>query len=160
MEMKEMKKRDVVTPICWIILGFIISIWSATFSFGSWESPGPAIFPLGSGLILIFLGGILFFQARKQNEERPIESFVPLIPHGAAFTRVALSLGGMLLSAVFIDSLGFLLTFFCLILFLVRAVQPQKWRVDIFYTLFFTLGAYMLFQVLLKTTLPSGFLGF
>ncbi len=89
-----------------------------------------------------------------------MESFVPLIPNGAAFKRVALSLGGMLLSAVLFEFLGFVLTFFCLIIFLIRAIQPEKWRVDILYTLAFTLGAYMLFHVLLKTTLPTGILGF
>jgi putative tricarboxylic transport membrane protein len=162
MEMTGMKKRDVVTPICWVILGFIISIWSATFPFGSLESPGPAFFPLAAGLILIFLGSILFFQARarKQDEGKPMESFVPLIPRGAAFKRVAWSLGGMFLSAVLLEFLGFVLTFFCLIIFLIRAIQPEKWRADILYTLAFTLGAYLLFQVLLKTTLPTGILGF
>ena len=153
-----MKKRDAAAGLCWILFGSIISIWSAAFPFGSRDAPGPAIFPLGAGLIIIFLGSVLFFQARKQHGGKPAEGFVPLIPHGPALARVALSLGGMLLSAVLIDFLGFLLTFFCLILFLMRAIQPRKWRMDLFYAVFFTLGAYVLFQVLLKTTLPAGFL--
>jgi hypothetical protein len=66
----------------------------------------------------------------------------------------------MLLAAVLLEFLGFVLTFFCLIIFLIRAIQPDKWRVDVLYTLIFTLGAYLLFQVLLKTTLPTGILGF
>ncbi len=155
-----LKEQDTVMAVCWIILGFIISMWSATFPLGNWESLGPAIFPLGSGLILFFLGNILYFQARKRNERKPMESFVSVIPRGEGFSRVALALGGMLLSAALLDILGFLLTFFFLILILLRAIQPQKWRVDILYTLVFTLGAYMLFQILLKTELPVGFLGF
>lgn len=145
--------------MCWIIFGSIISIWSVTFPFGSWDAPGPTFVPLGAGLMIIFLGSILFFQARKQDEGKRVESFVSLIPRGAALARVALSLGGMLLSAVLIDFLGFLLTFFCLILFLMRVIQPQAWRMDLLYAVFFTLGAYTLFQVFLKTTLPTGFLG-
>jgi hypothetical protein len=160
LERKGTKKRDVLTALCWITLGCIISIWSASFPFGKSERPGPAIFPLGTGLILISLGIILFVQARKRDEEESKEKVVSLIPRGAAFRRVAFSLGGMLVSAVLIDYLGFILTFFCLILFLVRAVQPQKLKKDIFYAVFFTLAAYMLFQVVLKTTLPTGFLGF
>ena len=156
-----MKKQDAITSICWVVLGLIISIWSVTFPFGSLESLGPALFPLGSGLILVILGSILFFQAQRKNEGKPLEkSLVPLIPRGAAFSRVALSLAGMFLSALLIEFLGFLLTFFFLILFLVRGIQPQKWGADIFYALFATLSAYMLFQVLLQTMLPTGFLGF
>ncbi len=159
MKMKEMKNRDAVTAICWVILGFIISIWSATFPFGNWESLGPAFFPLACGLGLILVGSILFVQALKQSEREPTKPSVLLIPHGAAFTRVALSLGGMLVSSALFDLLGFVLTVFCLTLFLIRAVQPQKWGVDIFYTTVFTIGSYVLFQVLLKITLPHGFLG-
>ncbi len=154
------KKRDAATAVCWITLGLIVSIWSASFPFGKSERPGPAIFPLGTGLILICLGMVLFVQTRKRDEEKNEEKVVPLIPRGPAFRRVAFSLGGMLLSAVLLDHLGFIVTFFCLILFLVRGVQPQEWKKDIFYAVLFPLAAYMLFQVLLKTTLPTGFLGF
>ena len=159
-KMGELKKRDAVSAICWITLGSVILIWSASFPFGKRDAPGPAIFPLLVGLILICLGMVLFVQARKRDEVKGEENLVPLIPRGTAFRRVAFSLGGMLLSAVLLDHLGFLLTFFCLILFLVRAVQPQEWGKDTFYAVIFTLAAYMLFQVLLKTTLPKGFLGF
>jgi hypothetical protein len=154
------KKRDAATAVCWITLGLIICIWSASFPFGNPERPGPAIFPLGTGLILISLGIILFAQSRKRDEEKRGEKVVSLFPRGAAFKRVAFSLGGMVFSAVFVDLLGFILIFFCLNLFLMRAVQPQEWKKDLFYAVFFTFAAYILFQVVLKTSLPKGFLGF
>ena len=154
-----MKKRDAVTAICWIILGLIISIWSATFPFGSWAAIGPAFIPLVCGLTLIFLGSILFFQTRKKRERTPVEA-APLIPQGLAFKRVALSLGGMLLSAVLFERLGFAMTLFFLTLFLLRSIEPQKWRIDVLYTLVFTIGSYLLFQILLGLYLPRSFLGF
>jgi hypothetical protein len=155
-----MKKRDEVTAICWMILGFIISIWSSTFPFGRWDALGPAALPFTCGLILILLGSILFFQVRKKSEERPRETITPIIPHGAGLTRVVLSIGGMLLSAVLFQFLGYIITLFFLVLLLIRANEPERWKADIFYTLVFTLGSYMVFQVLLKTPLPTGFLGF
>jgi hypothetical protein len=155
-----MKRRDTVTAICWVILGLIISIWSATFPFGSLGNIGPGWFPFSCGLILILLGSILFFQDRKRKKGEPMETFIPLIPHGEAFNRFALSLGGMLLSALLFDFLGFVLTMFCLNLLMIRAVEPKKWTDTLFYTLIFTLSSYMLFQFLLKTNLPRGVLGF
>ena len=155
-----MKKRDKVTAICWMILGLIISIWSSGFPFGRWDAPGPAVLPFTCGLILILLGSILFFQVRKKNEERACETITPLIPHGAALTRVVLSIGGMLFSAVLFQFLGYIITQFFLVLLLIRANEPERWRADIFYTFVFTFGSYMLFQVLLKTPLPTGLLGF
>ena len=87
-------------------------------------------------------------------------TFASLIPDRAAFIRVALTLGGMLVSAALFEYLGFVLTVFFLILFLMRAIQPQKWIVAVLYALLSAFGSFVLFKVLLNTTLPRGFLGF
>lgn len=155
-----MQRRDSITAICWIILGLAITIWSSTFPFGGWDSLGPGILPFGCGLILILLGSILFFQAKSRVREKTPEVLTPLIPHGVAFSRVALTLAGMLLSVMLLQFLGYVITTFLLILLLMRANEPQRWRVDLFYTCVFTVGSYLLFQVLLKAPLPTGFLGF
>lgn len=141
---------------CWIVLGVAISIWSATFPFGTREDQGPAVFPLGCGLVLIVLGSILFFQTGKQDNRQYPQGDSVLMPHKEGGKRVGLSLGGMLLAALVFDVLGFVLTVFCLILFLMRVSQPQKWKVDLFYSLVFTVGSYVLFRIVLKTTLPTG----
>lgn len=155
-----MRKADAVVAIFWILLGLTISIWSATFPFGGWEAPGPGFLPLFLGLILILLGSILFFVTIKRKEGSPMATFASLIPDRAAFIRVALTLGGMLVSAALFEYLGFVLTVFFLILFLMRAIQPQKWIVAVLYALLSAFGSFVLFKVLLNTTLPRGFLGF
>jgi putative tricarboxylic transport membrane protein len=157
--MTEMKKRDGVTAMCWIILGSVITLWSGTFPFGSRQALGPAILPFVSGIMLIFLGIVVFFQAMKQNEKGSTTT-PPLFPRGVALKRVALSLLVMFLSAVVLDRLGFVSTLFCMTLLLLRTVEPMKWRFDLFYSLAFTIGSYILFQVLLTLSLPRGFLGF
>lgn len=155
-----MRKRDRVMAIFWILLGITVSIWSATFPFGGWEAPGPAFLPFTLGFILILLGNILFFQTIARKGKGSTEIFHSLIPKGAAFTRVVMALGGMLLSVVFLEYLGFILTTFFLILFLMRTIQPQKWRVVLFYALVSTFGSVIIFKVLLKTPLPRGPFGF
>ena len=155
-----MKKRECIVALCWVIIGLVVSIWSWTFPFGTWEAVGPAVLPFACGLILILLGSVFSFQVWKQNGGEVKEALSPLIPRGAAFRRVAISVGGMLLSAALIGFFGFSLTVFSLTLFLLRGVQPKRWGADAFYALVFTGGCYVLFQVLFKTTLPKGFLGF
>jgi len=157
---KGMKKRDLIAAACWVILGVTVTVWSGTFPFGTWESVGPAVLPFGCGLILILLGSALFFQVWKKAEGGATKVLAPLIPSGPALRRVAMSVGGMLLAAVLFGVLGFVLSVFCLTLLLLRGIEQKKWGVDIFYALFLTLGCYILFQVLFKTTLPKGFLGF
>jgi len=154
-----MKKRELTAAACWVIIGVAVTVWSATFPFGTWESVGPGVLPFGCGLILILLGGVLFFQIWKRAGGA-MKVFPPLIPEGPALRRVAMSVGGMLLAAVLFGLLGFVLTVFCLTLFLLRGIEQKKWGGDLFYALALTFGCYMVFQILFKTTLPKGFLGF
>jgi hypothetical protein len=154
------KKRDHVMGIFWILLGLTISIWSATFPFGGLKAPGPAFLPLACGLILIFLGLILLFKVRVGKIDSSVKPSERLFPQGAEGMRVALTLGGMVLSAILLVPLGFVLTVFFLILFLMRAIQPQKWSVSVFYAFVSAGGALIVFKILLKAQLPGGFLGF
>jgi hypothetical protein len=155
-----MKKRDTIMAIFWILLGLTISIWSATFPFGGLEDPGPAYFPTALGLIIIVIGMIMLFRARKGKEENALRPSEPAISHRAAVMRVIFCLAGMTLSAVFFEILGFILTMFLMILFMMRTIDPQKWRKALFYSLISALGSLFVFRVLLKTQLPVGFLGF
>lgn len=146
--------------VFWVLLGMTISIWSATFPLGGVKGPGPALLPLACGLILILLGVILFVQKKEQKTDSSVEPPRPLFPHGAAGRRVAFTLGGMLLSAILFMPLGFTLTVFLLILFLMRTIQPQTWKVTILYAFLSAAGSYVVFKLLLKSQLPSGVLGF
>jgi putative tricarboxylic transport membrane protein len=153
-------RRDALTGACWIILGLIIAIWSATFPFGEWKAPGPAILPFSLGLILAFLGTILLFQAVKQSDHNETGPFVPLVPKGDSFKRVALTIAGMFLAVALLNALGFIITVFLLLLFLTRTIEPPGWGASATYALVAAIGSFVLFQVLFKTPLPRGFLGF
>ncbi len=155
-----MKKRERLMAIFWILLGLTIAIWSATFPFGGLEDPGPAYFPLGAGLMIILFGVIMFSQTRKRKESDSLRPYEPLLPHRAAAMRVLFCLVGMSLSAAFFNILGFVLTMFLMILFMMRTIDPKKWRTALFYSVISALGSLFVFKFLLKTSLPSGFLGF
>jgi hypothetical protein len=118
------------------------------------------LLPVACGIILILLGVILLLQAKVRKTDSSVKPSERLFPQSAAGMRVALTLGGMLLSAILLVPLGFVLTVFFLILFLMRAIQPQKWSVSVFYAFVSAGGALIVFKVLLKAQLPGGFLGF
>lgn len=143
--------------IFWILLGLMISVWSGTFPFGGLKAPGPALLPLACGLILILLGTILLFQARASGRSAFRDGSFPREPLGR---RVALTLGGICAFAILLEPVGFSLTVFLLILFLMRAIQPQRWSVTLFYAFVSAGGAFIVFKVLLKSQFPEGFLGF
>ena len=154
-----MERREKFMAMFWVLLGLTISFWSATFPFGGLKDPGPAFLPLGCGLILILLGSIMIFQEKTRHADLSTKPFERLLPHGAAGKRVGFAMGSMLLSIILLTPLGFVLTVFFLILFLMRTIHPQKWRVAIFYAFVSAVGSFIVFKVLLRTQLPGGFLG-
>ena len=154
-----MKEREVITAIIWLALGLTISIWSATFPFGSTQSPGPAYLPFGLGLCVIIISIIMLIQflMREKGDRTPSS---PLFPHSIGTRRVIFCLIGMVFSAAFLELLGFSLTMILMILFMMRTIEPQPWRKALFYSVGSGFGAFFLFKVLLQTQLPGGLLGF
>ena len=146
--------------VFWIVLGMTITVWSATFPFGNLEEPGPATFPTALGLIILVMGLLLLLRGRRTKEGDALRSPRPPVSYRAAARRVVLYLAGMTVAAVLLEVLGFVLTMFLMILFLMRTISPQRWKTALFYSLISALGSLVVFRILLKTQLPGGFLGF
>jgi hypothetical protein len=155
-----MKNRETILALFWVLLGMTIAVWSATFPFGNLEDPGPAYFPTALGLIIAVMGVLLLLRGRKAKETDALKPLDPPISHRAAARRVVFYLGGMTVSAALLEVLGFVLTMFLMILFMMRTISPQRWKKALFYSLISALGSLVVFRVLLKTQLPGGFLGF
>jgi hypothetical protein len=155
-----MGRRDAMMAVFWVFLGITISIWSSRFPFGGLAHPGPAYFPVGLGLVIALFGVVVFFQAWKAREEGGVKPSARPSSNRAARNRVIFCLAGMTLSAVLFEMLGFVLTMFLMILFMMRTIAPQQWKTALFYSVVSALGSLLVFKVLLKTQLPGGFLGF
>jgi putative tricarboxylic transport membrane protein len=155
-----MKNRDMIMAIFWIILGLTIAVWSATFPFGNLEDPGPAYFPVGTGVIIGVIGVLLLIQVLKRRESNTPGPLQPRASCPGAARRVVFYLAGVILSAVVLEVFGFVLTMFFMILFMMRTIAPQRWTKALFYSSISALGSMFVFRVLLKTQLPGGFLGF
>jgi putative tricarboxylic transport membrane protein len=152
--------RDHVMAIIWILLGFVLSFWSATFPFNSASNPGPAVLPFACGLLFVALGIILLLQTRAAKGNSTLMSAARLLHKGEPLKRVGLTSAGMILAVVLLDHLGYVATVFLLLLFLLKAIESKGWKVAIFYALSCSVGSYILFKVILKTALPAGILGF
>jgi hypothetical protein len=155
-----MKNRDRIMAIFWTLLGITIAVWSSTFPFGNLEDPGPGYFPFALGFIIALIGILLLVQARKAENKNPSKPVKPSVSDGPAVRRVLLYLTAMILSTIFLETVGFVVTMFLMMLFMMRTIAPQRWRTALFYSLVSALGSLFVFKILLKTLLPVGFLGF
>jgi putative tricarboxylic transport membrane protein len=147
-----MKTSDIGSSIFFVAMGVFLAWHSVKLSVGSPRVPGPGFFPLCLSLLLIFIAAIIFFQGLKKKSDPP--------EIGLRRSRVAIVLGAIILYAFVMESVGYLISTFLLILLLLRIMVKKAWWYGLGVAGAVTLVSYLLFRVWLQVLLPSGLLGF
>ena len=150
------KHKDLIGGLFWFGVGLLLSIWATRYQIGSLIQPGPGSLPLVLGLILILLSIILLARGILSSRVTGRDS-TPFLLTGwkkGAYTVVILLLG-----AFFFERIGYLLTFFLLVLFLMRGAGAQSWKRTVLVAFCSALGVYLVFVRLLEQPLPRGLLG-
>ena len=142
-------------------------VFGSLFIIGAWQQglvkkgvPGPGFLPFICGIALIGISLVVLIAAlgkdkNKEGEEAGQQQFFPEKESGR---RVGFALAAPILYAILLPYLGFLLTTFVFMLFMLRLMEPQKWY-KVFLVSFFTaVLAYLLFGAL-EVQLPRGILG-
>ncbi len=151
-----MKSLDRTSSLVWLFLAIYICVESVRLPLGSWRDPGPGFFPLGTGILLGILCLVCYFQAPQKKSEEAREPWYPK----ERWKSLIMILAVLFAYAVFLEILGFLLLTFLLLVFLFRAIEPQKWVVAIGGSALASLICYAVFELWLKTQLPKGILAF
>ncbi len=148
-------KRDLAGGLGFLLLALLGVEESLRLPLGSWQRPAPGLFPLLvslvlAGLVLTLLLVTLATHATAQPEESP----------AARPTKVWWTLVSLLAFYALLERLGFLITSFLLLFFLLRAIAGQRWRVTLAISVGASLSSYLVFDRLLKLPLPRGPIGF
>jgi len=132
---------------------------------GSPGRPGPGFFPFYLAVALALVALVLVLQSLRARAPGPAASPPEVASAGDAQTRprrakVVLTLAAGLAYAFAFEPLGFALTTFVFLLFLLTVIEPQRPIVSLSTSAATALGAWLLFRVLLAVPLPAGPWGF
>ena len=150
-----MRKAYIIANLVWLALAGAICAESIRLKVGSFHMPGPAFLPFFAGALLGILSLISLVQTWREKEARGAGPW-----GGTPFLKLALLLGVLFIYTALLEVLGFILGTFLLLLFLFRVVEPVGWKTVILVTVFTMGGTYLLFGILIESSLPKGFLGF
>lgn len=108
-----------------------------------------------AGMILFSLSSILFLHALSNMQRKETK---PL------WKEVNWRKGVKVMAALFFFALifrpaGFLMSTFFLLLFLLKGVEPQKWRAAVLISVLTIAFCYLVFVVLFEAQFPAGILG-
>jgi putative tricarboxylic transport membrane protein len=144
-----MAKRDVAVASLALAFGAAAAFESARLPFGTIHNPGEGFFPWWASVTVVLLATILLIQALNsrstsaRDESRRLAKVIVLLVILAAYTFL-------------LDPLGYPICTFLLVLFMLRVLDPQRWRVALSIAVLAAAGSYVVFAVWLSVPLPRG----
>ncbi len=154
---KTQKDYNRVAAIFFLGVGVFFSIYARSVEIGTWNEPGPGFLPFWAGITLAIMAFALLLGsfARRDWAARP--SF---FPKADSWKRVLATFLSLVVYNLLLTPLGFTLTTFLFLAFLVKFIFPQNWRRTLLVSVLGSIMARLLFINFLETQLPKGFLGF
>lgn len=116
---------------------------------------GPGTFPLICGVCLGFCSAMLLAQSfRSTSGGKAVEDQ----EKKGNFRLLVYPFGALIIYGLIFEWLGFILSTFLLVIFLFRLLESKKWGEVLFTAGAISVAVYVVFGVLLKSSLPNGLL--
>jgi putative tricarboxylic transport membrane protein len=150
-----MKRSQLAVSLVLVGWAVFLLIQSRHLSFGSMRVPQTGFFPTVLAILLLILAAILFGQGFVGAE--PGRGPDKILAEG--WSRIGLTLAAMIAFALVLESLGFLLSTFFLMILLLRAIESQRWSKVVVVAVLTAIASYAIFGWILGIPLPGGVLG-
>lgn len=144
-----MVNRDVAVAALGLALGGVAVFESAKLPLGTVRNPGQGFFPWWTSVVIVLLALFLLIQAltsRRSINPQP----------SGRIAKVTALLLVLAMYTLLLDLLGYLICTFFLVLFMLRATNPQRWPVALIMALITAFGSYGVFAIWLSVPLPRG----
>ncbi|MBM4278094.1 MAG: tripartite tricarboxylate transporter TctB family protein [Deltaproteobacteria bacterium] len=151
-----MKKRDILSSLFWMAVSIGVCYGGYGLDLGTLHDPGSGFMFFWVGIIMIGLSIGLLIRAIKRPA---VAGELKIFRTGIRWGKVVSTLVALMLYAYVFVPLGFILSTVLLLIFLFKAVEPQRWSWAILGAMISTLAAYGVFHLWLRSPLPKGFLG-
>ncbi len=148
-------KWDSISGLLGMAVGIFISVKSFELGVGGLHQPGAGFFPLVGGILLTAFSVILLVQSISVK----VKSTGAATQDGGGNPRLAVyAFCAVVVYALVFEPLGYILSTFFLVIFLLRIVTPKKWWITVVTSAIISLASYFIFTVLLHSELPEGIL--
>jgi len=135
-----------------LLLGLYVTWERRVLPLGTAQNPGPGYFPLLLAILLIIFGVILILRGKVSRPFNPI-------PWSEASHAIPI-LACCVFVALFMERIGYRISLFLVLGFLLGIIERVNVWVALALTLFLSMGSFWLFDTLLRVPLPRGWWGF
>jgi putative tricarboxylic transport membrane protein len=148
-----MRRCNLAVGILLLILSISVISASRDLVYDVEFSPGAGFFPVWLGIALLILSLILILNSTilkfYLTEDNPL-------PGKTAVLRVILILGSLLVGILLLEPIGFLVTMFFFVAFLLIFLEKYRWYSGALISAVMVSAVYGIFKIWLNVNLPLG----
>ncbi len=147
---------DRWSSLFWFALGAAGIYASARLGVGRTGEPGSGFVPLTASAFVCLMALLVFLQSFGRGHARGLSTLWKNV-----YWRRSLAVGVLTLAYILVlETAGFFLTGFVLLVATMKGLEGLSWRKTLTISIITLVVSYVVFKVLLKATLPMGFLDF
>jgi putative tricarboxylic transport membrane protein len=154
-----MHKRDSCSSLFFLGVAVLVIIGSFQYPIQDRYGPGAGFFPLLLGVLFLGLSLTLFLNCMLAHY-RGLETNGAEPPSFSDVGRVGIYLGFLLLFYILFDPLGYLLTIFLFMAFVLKFLTKRSLKYSISISALTALFVFLVFVNLLGVPLPEGIFGY
>jgi hypothetical protein len=151
-----MRKFDYISGSVLFLFAVILFLQSRKLPFGGEFGMGAGFFPLIVCTLLGFLGLVIVFRAWFQT--RTAQEMPKII--GPKRGKFLVYLASFFAFGLFFTKVGYSLTLAVFLIFIIKVVEKQSWKITLLVTIISIIVSYVLFGNLLSVPLPEGILSY
>jgi len=149
-------EREKWSSLVWLGVGIFICVGSLRLSLGEFRNPGPGFLSFFAGLVITGLALVVHLKSRERRPGSAKEESEPIWSNPRKGIKIVLTVVALLVYAVVMNYLGFLISTFLFLVFVLKAIEPQRWSVTLIGSLIASAAFYVIFEIGLQSQLPKG----
>lgn len=151
-----MRKYNLVGGLIWLGLATFIIVESVRLGIGTLAKPQGGTFPLMTASVLGILALLLVVDSVRKGRVEKNHEETAVWTSETNWKSLVRVYGALILYPLILEPLGFVITTFLFVLYLLRLIEPKGWAGSIGGAFVTSLTSYLIFEVWLQSQLPHG----
>lgn len=159
------RRKEIASSGVLILFSAVFLVYTTRYPLDDWENPGPAVFPLILGAILLVLASWLLIRALLAPKEgtpgtagHRIAALQRFLRENRGEANVVVLALMLVLYVLMVQWVGFFVSTLLLVVFVSRLVEKRGWGRPVALAAGVGLFCWLLFEMWLKLSFPRGIL--
>lgn len=159
-------RKEIASSLALLLFGATFLVYTTRYPLDDWENPGPAVFPLILGAILLVLAAGQLIRSllapkepgRVGERDSTIRTLEKFLQANRGEAKVFILTAMLVLYILMMKWIGFFVSTFLLVIFSSRLMEAKGWGRPAALAAGVCLFCYLLFEAWIKLSFPRGVL--